>query len=458
MGEFESKSVESNYMTKNTNKVEREDRRKLITSMASGGLMCEQIQPPHLGHPIETMEFLDNLTNNEAPPSEEALRDQEVKIMELGEQLKGEGKTQEMTDLIQKVRTILKFMSEAKAAKLVRGLVDMFLEMKINRDPADSGENEVQLCKECIEWAKEERRTFLRQSLESRLIGLYYDTNRFKDALALGGTLLKELKKLDDKNLLVEVQLLESKTYHALSNLPKARAALTSARTTANSIYVPPKVQAQLDLQSGILHASEEKDFKTAFSYFFEAFEGFDSVEDPMAIMALKYMLMSKVMLNLPDEVTNLVSGKLALKHAGPELEAMKAVALSAKNRSLSDFQAALKTFKVQLEDDLIVSKHLDSLYNSMLEQNLCRIIEPYSKVQVDYVASKIGLPKPEVEKKLSQMILDKKFLGILDQETGVLVIFTSESRDKTFDDVIDAVSAMNAVVGRLYQSAKKLT
>ena len=63
-----------------------------------------------------------------------------------------------------------------------------------------------------------------------------------------------------------------------------------------------------------------------------------------------------------------------SVRHAGPELEAMKAVALSAKNRSLSDFQAALKTFKVQLEDDLIVSKHLDSLYNKMLEQNLCRL------------------------------------------------------------------------------------
>ena len=81
------------------------------------------------------------------------------------------------------------------------------------------------------------------------MVGLYFETERYQEAIALGSILLKELKKLDDKNLLVEVQLLESKTYHALGNLPKARAALTSARTTANSIYVPPKVQAQLDLQ-----------------------------------------------------------------------------------------------------------------------------------------------------------------------------------------------------------------
>nr|MBE5727072.1 regulatory particle non-ATPase 6 [Cucujiformia] len=224
--------------------------------------------------------------------------------------------------------------------------------------------------KECIEWAKDERRTFLRQSLEARLVALYFDTGMFAEALTLGSILLKELKKLDDKNLLVEVQLLESKTYHALSNLPKARAALTSARTTANSIYCPPKMQAALDLQSGILHAADEKDFKTAYSYFYEAFEGFDSVEAPKALVALKYMLLSKIMLNSPEEVQQIVSGKLAIKYAGKDIDAMKAVAQASHKRSLADFQLAVKEFKHELEDDVIVRAHLGTLYDNMLEQN----------------------------------------------------------------------------------------
>ena len=89
--------------------------------------------------------------------------------------------------------------------------------------------------------------------------------------------------------------MVESKVYHALENLPKAKAALTSVKTTANSIYVVPLLQAEIDMMSGLI-AADEKDYGTAYSYFYETFEGYRSMNDSNAGLAFKFMLFSKIM------------------------------------------------------------------------------------------------------------------------------------------------------------------
>ena len=48
----------------------------------------------------------------------------------------------------------------------------------------------------------------------------------------------------------------------------------------------------------------------------------------------------TKLFLFRPEEVQHIVSGKLALKYQGSEIEAMKEVAQASKNRSLAEFQS----------------------------------------------------------------------------------------------------------------------
>jgi 26S proteasome regulatory subunit N6 len=47
---------------------------------------------------------------------------------------------------------------------------------------------QVTVCKEQVEWAIAEKRTFLRQRIQLRLASLYLDTAEYQDALKIVGT------------------------------------------------------------------------------------------------------------------------------------------------------------------------------------------------------------------------------------------------------------------------------
>ncbi|CAN1164140.1 26S proteasome non-ATPase regulatory subunit 11 homolog [Linum perenne] len=105
--------------------------------------------------------------------------------------------------------------------------------------------------------------------------------------------------------------------------------------------------------------------------------------------------------------------------------------------RSLKSFETVLRDYKAQLEEDPIVHRHLSSLYDTLLEQNLCRLIEPFSRVEIVHIAELIELPIDHVEKKFSQMIMDKKFVGTLDQGADCLVIFDDPKTDAIYPDTL---------------------
>jgi 26S proteasome regulatory subunit N6 len=51
-------------------------------------------------------------------------------------------------------------------------------------------------------------------------------SKQYAESLEIIDPLLREVKRLDDKALLVEIHLVESKVQHALRNLPRARVSI----------------------------------------------------------------------------------------------------------------------------------------------------------------------------------------------------------------------------------------
>eukprot|EP01121_Diplochlamys_sp_Union-15-3_P013592 TRINITY_DN4245_c0_g1_i6.p1 TRINITY_DN4245_c0_g1~~TRINITY_DN4245_c0_g1_i6.p1 ORF type:complete len:182 (-),score=37.59 TRINITY_DN4245_c0_g1_i6:143-688(-) len=181
-------------------------------------------------------------------------------------------------------------------------------------------------------------------------------------------------------------------------------------------------------------------------------------MDHPDAVKCIKYMLLCKIMTNNSDEVSSIISGKLALEYDGRDLQAMKAISSAYKQRSIKQFQIAKEEFKKQLTEDPIIERHLTDLYDNLLEENMSKIIEPFSQVQISHVAELIELPIDKVEKKLSQMILDKKLNGILDQGNDCLIVFDEPPADEVYPTSLETFANIGKVVDSLYNKASKLS
>lgn len=251
-----------------------------------------------------------------------------------------------LSQVILTARTLTAQAAKAKTAKLILTLINLFASLP--ESATEDNKGLTLILDEAITWARQTSRQHLAQSLSLSLASHYLAVKQYRAALTLLSQLTPELKRLDDKHLLTTIHLLSSLTYHRLHNLPKAKAELTSARTAAGSVYVGQAVQARLDLMSGVVNA-EEGDWKTAYSYFFESFEGLCAVLEQeekggkvprgaagdgfgggggslvvdwgmavgssggggagmQALTALKYMLLCKIMLNAVSRTTDILN------------------------------------------------------------------------------------------------------------------------------------------------------
>lgn len=371
--------------------------------------------------------------------------------------------------LVRSLEPVWNKLPRAKTSRLLRELLDSFPAAQSPVSPgSDSGnlgkatEAQLKLVEELAAWAERDARVYLRQSLECRLASLRLACGMYTEALKTVASLLVQLKRLEDLLGLAEVHLLECRIHFHLRNGPKARAALTAARSAANSVHVPPILQAALDMQSAYVHG-EEGDFQTAFSYFTEALDSYASLNDSKrATLAVKYLIFCKIMSDRVDEVDSVIGSKAASPFARDlktgeldhQVAAMVAVGKAYEQRSLAAFEAALALHPVDLGGDMLIHAHFQTLYDRLMVSNLLAVVVPYSRVPLKHVADALSLPVNVIESKLSVMILDKQLKGIIDQNESCLIMRENThslslqlADDPAISNAIDAIKSLQNVV-----------
>lgn len=261
--------------------------------------------------------------------------------------------------LILVVQPVVLQIKKSKTSKLMREILDTMAQSPNTLDL------QIELCLFLIKWCVEQNKNFVRHKIEIRLAKLYFEKELYRDSIKSIDSVLDEARKLDNKHLLVEIQLTESKVYFALQNYARSKSALTACKAAANAIYCAPLLQADIDAQAGAINA-EDLDFKTAYSYFYEAFEAYHQNESPkLAIKNFQYMVLCKIMLNSNEEVSGLLNGKHGVKYAGAEVTLMKKIADAHKQKSLKEFTKVLQENDAEIKRDKTITAHVQNLYEN---------------------------------------------------------------------------------------------
>ena len=72
-------------------------------------------------------------------------------------------------------------------------------------------------------------------------------------------------------------------------------------------------------------------------------------------------------------------------------------------------------------------------------------------------MAEKIGLRKEEVERRLSQMILDRELSAQLDHRDDCLYVYQPEPKDAAYSKSIDTIKELDKTLSHLNRRVKQL-
>ncbi|KAL1936248.1 hypothetical protein VTP01DRAFT_382 [Rhizomucor pusillus] len=251
-----------------------------------------------------------------------------------------------------------------------------------------------------------------------KLAKLYLDRKEFNRL----SSILKELRKTCEGDEgtdyqrkgthLLEVLALEIQMYTETKNNKKLKE-LYQQCLSVKSAIPHPRIMGVIRECGGKMHM-REKQWELAYTDFFESFKNYDEAGSPQRLQVLKYLVLATMLTELP--VNPFESQETKPYKNDKEIIAMTNLVSAFEKNEIQEFEHILKVNHQAIMADPFIRAYIDDVLRNIRTQVLVKLIKPYTRIEIPFIAKKLNIATEEVEELLVALILDEKISGQIDQ------------------------------------------
>lgn len=238
----------------------------------------------------------------------------------------------------------------------------------------------------------------------------------------------------------LEIYALEIQMYAATKNNKQLKR-LYERALKVRSAVPHPKVMGIIRECGGKMHMSEEN-WDEAQKDFFESFRNYDEAGSLQRIQVLKYLLLTTMLMK--SNINPFDSQETKPYKSDPRIAAMTDLVEAYQRDDLHRYQAVLTTNQDLLADPFI-AENIDEVTRTMRTKGVLKLIAPYTKVTLQWVADKLKISEPEVEDILSFLIVDGQLSARINQPRHTLEILSDgdAARVRAFGALTESVTGL---------------
>ena len=240
----------------------------------------------------------------------------------------------------------------------------------------------------------------------------------------------------------LEIYALEIQMYAATKNNKQLKR-LYERALRVKSAVPHPKVMGIIRECGGKMHMSEEN-WDEAQKDFFESFRNYDEAGSLQRIQVLRYLLLTTMLMG--SSINPFDSQETKPYKSDPRIAAMTELVEAYQRDDLRNYQRVLAANQDLLADPFI-AENIDEVTRTMRTKGVVKLIAPYTRVTLQWVAAKLQISEPEVEDILSFLIVDGQLQARINQPLRTLELLRSEGDDAAR---VGAFAALTASVAGL--------